>query len=55
MPMYHIESSTIHTLSTGVPESTKINSRRIAVEDWAPSESGYDNPAMVPSPSHGTY
>ena len=52
MPMYQVESSTIRTLSTGVPESTTINSRRIPVEDRAPSECGYDNPVMVPSPSH---
>ena len=54
MPMYQVESSTIRTLSTGVPESTSmntVNSRRIPVEDRAPSESGYENPVMVPSPS----
>ena len=51
MPMYHVETSTIRTLSTGVPESTTANSRRIPVEDQAPSEYGYDNPAMAPSPS----
>ena len=53
MPMYHVESSTIRTLSTGVQESSgAISSRRIPIEDRAPSESGYDNPVMVPSPSH---
>ena len=47
-----MQSGTIRTLSTGLPESSRmntviefnVNTKRIPVEDRAPSESGYDNP-----------
>ena len=53
LPMYQLNGSeTIRTLSTSVPD-TRTNGSRIPSEDRVPSNrSSYDNPAMIPSPSH---
>lgn len=59
LPMYQLNgagSETIRTLSTSVPDTgltTRTNGSRIPSEDRVPSNrSSYDNPAMIPSPSH---
>ncbi len=53
MPLYQYDTgtNTIRTLSTNVSDTNNGFSSRIPVEDRAPSEVGYDNPVMNPSPS----
>ena len=44
------DTNTIRTISTAIPDSR--SPPRIPTEDRVSSESGYDNPVLVPSPSN---